>query len=134
MFYEIIYETGRNSIANYNDDDEARAAVGEHHRRAIHGELAQMSNEQMGPAERVVKVLKYNEHPADYGASQAVSIDEVRAAVDEALDKHAVGDMVSVPEVAASIRDITRPTVESGPHESNYKMSEVAELTGWENA
>lgn len=128
MFYEIIYETGNNSIASYENDEEAIRAISEHHRRAKNGEEAQASNPQMGPAERIVKVLKYDEHPATYLESQAVVATDVMAAVEEAINKYRVGDMVSVPQVAQAVREITSPVVDSEKHESNYKMEERGKL------
>lgn len=133
MFYEIIYETGNHSIANYSSDEEANRAIGEHHRRAKSGEPANSTNPQMGPAERVVKVLKYDTHPGDYTASQAVDVSELMDAVQKAVEEKKVGDMVSIPEVAAAVRDLSDPGVDSAPHESNYKQQDKGELTGWEN-
>jgi hypothetical protein len=133
VFYEIIFETGNHSVAMYNSDDEANLAIHAHHHRAINGENAQETNPQMGPAERVVKVLKYKTHPVDYGESQAFTSDEVKEAFDNSIEKNQLGDLVSIPEVAQDIRDISSPTIISGPHESNFKMQEVGELTGWDN-
>ena len=132
MFYEIIFETGNHSIAFYESDEEAVNAISTHHHRAKSGMLAQSTNPQMGPAERIKRVLKYDQHPANYGESQAVVVSDVTGAVEEAVNKHRMGDLVSVPEVAAALRSITDPTVDSSPHESNYKMQEVGELTGWD--
>ena len=135
MFYEIIYETGNHSIAMYESDDEAIRAISEHHRRAKNGEKAQATNEQMGPAERIVKVLKYDEHPADYSASGAVDSQDVTAAVEKAIADKGHGGLVSVMEVAAAVRDVSSPTVDSAPHDSNYKMKEVGNLdrSRWDN-
>jgi hypothetical protein len=133
VYYEIIFETGSHSIAYYESDEEAITAIGAHHDRALRGMAAQASNPQMGPAERIKRVLVYNEHPASFMASQAVPVSDITSAVDEALKTHSVGDLASVPQIAAAIRDITRPTVDSGPHESSYKMPENNELTGWDN-
>lgn len=129
-FYEIIYETGNYSVACYENDDEALQAISEHHRRAVSGEPAQATNSQMGPAERIVKVLKYDEHPANFLESQAVPVGDVTSAVEEAISKFKVGDLVSVPEIAGAVREMTSPLIEdSAPHESNYKMDSVDELS-----
>lgn len=128
MFYEIIYETGAHSVAEYADDAEAIDAVRSHHSRATSGERATESNEDSGPAERIVAVLKYNDHPATYGESQAFNSSDVTAIVNSAVEQLAVGDMVSVAEVAAAVKDISSPVVSSEPHESNYKMAEVGQL------
>lgn len=127
-FYEIIFETGNHSIAMYEDDDEASRALTEHHRRAKAGEAAQATNEQMGPAERVAKVLKYDQHPAEYMLTQTVSVEELETAVSEAINANKVGDLVSVPEVALAVAMATSPVAISGPHDSNYKMEESGRL------
>lgn len=134
MFYELIFETGNSSIAEYADDNEALTAIREHHTRATKGEHAQASNPGMGPAERIARVLKYNVHPVELNESQAMNVEELTALVVEAVKEKAVGDLVSVPEVASAVRDLTNPVVvDSAPHDSNYKMAEVAELdkTEW---
>jgi len=127
-YYEIIYETGNHSVAAYEDDAEAISAISEHHRRAKSGEKAQQTNPDMGPAERIAKVLKYDEHPINFNESQVATKEDITAAVDSAISEHGVGDLVSVQQVAASVRDISSPVVDSGPHESNYKMAETGEL------
>jgi hypothetical protein len=134
-FYEIIFETGNHSVAFYEDDAEAERAIGAHHARAKAGEPAMADNPQMGAAERVNKVLKYDEHPADYNLTQTATPEEVKAVVDEALTASAVGDMVSIPEIAAVVRDISNPIAsDSDRLESNYKMAETGELdpSTWE--
>lgn len=135
MFYEIIYETGNHSLASYDSDDEAMRAVSEHHRRATSGERAQESNPQMGPAERIAKVLKYKEHPATLNESQAVDAVEVKKAVNDAIERLTVGNLVSIPELESAVREITSPLVESPPHESNYKMEDNGQLdpNSWDN-
>lgn len=128
MFYEIIYETGNHSIAMYKDDDEAIGALTEHHRRAKAGENAQESHPEMGSAERIVKVLKYDKHPADYNEAQVLNVDELMGLVESVVKEKAVGDLISVPELASAVRDMSSPIVESKPHESNYKMGEKGKL------
>lgn len=127
MFYEVIYETGNHSMASYDTDDEAREALEEQHRRAQEGEKGGPTGHA---AERIVKVLKYDSHPASLNESQALPASEVIAAFNKCVSEKAVGDLVSVPEIAASLRELTSPVVESGPHESNFKAEESAELSG----
>ncbi len=128
-FYEIIYETGNYSVAAYEDDDEAIRAISNHHRRATSGELAQESNPQMGPAERVVKVLKYDEHPANFNEAQVVTTTDVTKAVSDAVESKKVGNLVSAPEIAAVVREMTSPLNDNpAPHKSKYKMQSIAEL------
>jgi O6-methylguanine-DNA--protein-cysteine methyltransferase len=132
MFYETIFETGNHSIAFYDSDEEAIRAIAEHHRRAKSGEPAQANDRAMGPAERIVKVLKYDRHPQDLTETNLASPSDVSQAVQAAIAKYSHGDLVSVNEVAAAVRDLTDPGVDSAPHDSNYKMEEVGVLTGWE--
>lgn len=124
-FYEVIYETGAHSIMFVEDENEALEALTVHHERATNGEVGGPSGHT---AERIKRVLVYDEHPGSYGESQAVPTKDVHTAFSAALDKHAVGDLVSVPQLTAELRDITNPLVESGPHESNYKAPETSEL------
>lgn len=130
MYYEIIYETGAHSVAQYDSDEEAVSAVKAQQDRAMTGQVGGPSGH---PAERIVAVLKYNRHPVELGESQAVAATDLTAQFTEIVKKASVGDMVSVPEVAAAVRNLTSPTVESGPHESNFKMESVGELdpTSW---
>ena len=124
-WYEVIYETGEHSVISAEDDDTALKGIAEQHRRATEGEPG-------GPAGiiavRVKKVLKYNEPPGSRYESQAVPTKELQKWFDDAVKANQVGDLVSVPELIASLRDQIDPLVESRPHESNFKMQEVAEL------
>lgn len=124
-YYEIIYETGTHSIAFYEDDDEANAALSAHHERALSGQVGGPTGHA---AERIVKALVYDVHPDEFNYSQTLSGEEVVGQVTAAISKIGVGGQVSVPELAAEIRNITNPMVESGPHESNFKMPESREL------
>jgi len=132
-WYEIIYETGEHSVISAEDDDTALRGIAEQHRRAASGEAG-------GPsgiiATRVKRVLKYNEPPGSRYESQAVPTKELEKWLESAIKKNAVGDLVSLPEVIASLRDEVDPLVESSPHESNFKMQEVSELDSklWEVA
>lgn len=125
MYYEVIYETGNHSIMNCESDDEALEGIRAHHLRAVNGEEGGPTGH---PAERIVKVLKYQEHPATHGESQMVPIGDLKKQLDEIMSNVGVGDLVSVPEVTAALRQTTSPLVESAPHESNYKMEETGSL------
>lgn len=146
-FYEVIYEDGTHSVMSGESDKEALDAIREAHRRAVNGLPggASLSTPHPGgndptippdrtyPATRVKRVLKYDRHPADYGAAQVVAVEEVQKRFTDALDKVKKGDMVDVPALQAEIWETTYPMLDSGPHESNYKMPEVEELSGWED-
>lgn len=122
-FYEVIYETGSHSIVSAESDEEALSGIKEHHKRAVEGRVGGPAG---NPAERVVRILKYDRHPADFGEEQTVSKEVLEKELKELLKQS--DDVVHVPEVAAALRDISNPLVESGPHDSNYKMQEAEEL------
>src|SRR6266550_4915883 len=139
-FAEIIYETGNKSVAYYDTNEEMKSALAEHHRRALGGEpgsgASQLRNDldpgetRIGTwvAERIKKVLLYDEHPTDFGADQLATDKDIKAAVDAAIEKEGIGDLVPIHAVAAAIRDISNPLVaEPGPQESQYKAPETGE-------
>jgi hypothetical protein len=140
-FVEIIFETGNSSIAYYETDKEMQNALAEHHRRAVNGEPGTgesklradlPSNEtRIGSwvAERVKKVLTYDEHPATYGEDQLATAADVQEAVAAAIDEHGMNGLVGVHAVAAAVRDMSNPLVaEPGVHDSRYKAKENAEV------
>lgn len=133
MHYEVIYEDGSHSIANYDTTDDMLRAVTEHHRRAKSGEPALPAGQSMVrsdvtdagnplvevPAVRVKRVLRYEDHPANRDGFKELT----KGKVTELLEQSK-----SVPELVAALREFDNPTVESGAHESNYKMEEVEEF------
>lgn len=125
-YYEIIYETGEHSIACYENDDEALDATGEQNRRAALGEKASSTRTDGPPATRIVRVLKYNRHPADYNVDQLLGTADVDSAMDSVADNTGI---INVPALVSKLRDEVSPLEESGPHDSNYKMKESTELT-----
>lgn len=124
-YYEIIYETGEHSIACYEDDDEALSATGEQNRRATAGEKASSTRTDGPPATRIVRVLKYDNHPADYNTMQVLNAKQVDSTVHSVADNTGI---INVPELVSRLRDKVSPLQESDPHESNYKMEESTEL------
>jgi hypothetical protein len=133
-FYELIFETGAKSVAMYEDDDECLRATQAHHLRAVNGESALASAtgddpQSDRPAERIVKVLKYDQHPGDYMESQALDAKDVAKAVTDAVKNAQVGDLVSVPEVAAAFRELTSPVVaDAGRQDSMFKLPELGDV------
>jgi hypothetical protein len=143
-YYEVIYETGNSSIISADSDEEALAGLKEHHRRAMSGETGRgestarsdLSPGEQGfnpavmdyPAERISRVLKYDDHPATFGEDQTVSKDEFNTALKNYLKD--TGDVINVMEVAAFIRDMTNSQKAEleGVHDSRYKMAETEEL------
>jgi hypothetical protein len=127
LIYEVIYETGNHSLASYENDEEALRALNEHQDRAKNGQPA-MEGTQV-PAERIVRVLVYDHHPADYNPNQQVPLTDLTAT----LDSLAEDGLVSVPEAAAAVRSTSSPFVaQEGPHDSSYAMESARELE-WSN-
>ena len=128
-FYEVVFETGSNSVAFYETDEEALAANQVQHDRARNG----MPGGPTGhPAERVVDILKYDKHPADFGADQAFSADVALKTTQELIKEYTDDNgVVSKTELAAAIlrtSDAVRQLDERKPGESIYKMKEKASL------
>jgi hypothetical protein len=126
-FYEVIYETGDYSVAQYDDDEEAVRALSAHHTRAVKGEKFQTRSPQdtpAGPATRIKRVLKYDDHPNEFNPAGLINAEVANKVVANV----GLGDQVSVHEATAALRDELSPTVDSEPHESNFKMQEVSEL------
>ena len=122
MFYEIIYENGDVSVANYDTDEEALAAVTEQHTRAKEGKK---NGPQDGPASRVTKVLVYANHPGDY-AGGGMAADEVQASIKDLLKNI---DVVNVQELATAVSALNHPMQDAaGPHDSRFKQEEDREL------
>lgn len=123
-FYETIFETGSRAVAEYKNDKEATDAITAHHEKAVTGQPGGPTGH---PAERVVKVLKYKEHPATLNENMTMSKDVLKKEVDTILKD--CGEVINVLELAAKIRDIVNPHVnEMGVHESQYKMEAEKEL------
>ena len=76
MYYELIYENGEVSVANYDTDDAALAAIEEQHNRAKTGGK---NGPQGGPASRIARVFVYATHPGDYGTEGGLATDEVKS-------------------------------------------------------
>ena len=122
--YEIIWESGEHSLANYEDDDEMTRAVIAQHDRAKNGELGGPAG---GPASRAAKVFKYKSDPAEI--SDSLSADEVKAQLSEAVDTLADENGVTyLPDLVGIVANIRSATVQSGPHDSNYKMDSDKEF------
>jgi thiamine pyrophosphate-dependent acetolactate synthase large subunit-like protein len=138
-FYEVIYETGNHSIASYENDDEATQALTAHNDRAKSGQPGTPESTarpdvpdqstQTWPAERIARVLVYNDHPATYNEAQVVTTQAVEEAVRASTDTET--NTVNAMQAAASIREATSPFVpQEGPHDSSYAMEADHELNG----
>ena len=128
MYAEVIYETGAKSVAQYDSEEEAKTALEAHHNRALSGEAG---GPYQGPAERIKRVLIYDQHPASLNEGGLISSDDAKAKVNELIDAMAMGGEVSVMELAAQVRELSNPhaAIES-PFDSQYKMQEKGELEG----
>lgn len=120
-FYEVIYETGADSIAFYESDAEALEAVQLHHERAVNG---QPGGPAGFPAERVVKLLRYDAHPADLPLE--VSDDVAKKVVADAIKEQ--GGTVNLNELSSAVLPRARKTSPE-PHESKYVMAEAEEVS-----
>jgi hypothetical protein len=127
-FYEIVYETGNVSVAEYADDAEALAAAGAQDQRAREGGAA---GPQGGPAERVAKLYKYDQHPNEYNPDQTASAEVVEKEISELIkatkDKNGV---VNIDQLALEVRGLSHPmTSKEHAHDSQFKMKEKGVLT-----
>jgi hypothetical protein len=122
-FYELITEPGNNSIMECENDEEALQAAQNHHLRAVNGVEGGPTGH---PSERVVKLLKYEVHPADMVINQA---DQVKAELDATLKELEDGGTINVDELGAAVREIGNPLVgDKGRQESAYKMQEEKDI------
>ena len=126
-FYEVTYETGRVSVACYENDEEAQSALGEQHRRAMNGEPGGPIG---GPAERIARVRVYKEHPNEFNPAQKMSADvlesELKSLVKAMSDDNGV---VDVSRLAVEVRGLSHPMqVADEPFGSVFRMKEDREL------
>lgn len=122
-YAEVIYETGDKSVVSYETEDQLISAVTEQHRRAKAGEDA---GPQTGrPAERVSRVLLYDEHPAD-AYTNTISATDL-ASLASGLS---VGGEVSQNELVSALSAAASPIteIETDRHASLFKAKETSEL------
>jgi hypothetical protein len=131
LFYELIYETGRSSVIEVASKEEALNAMGEHHRRARMGESSLKTAENAPPAERIVKALEYDRHPNEWNPSDTLSVDELNSALPDLVNSLAdENGVVPVGALAVEVRALTDPmATDKGPHDSQYRMESVGEIT-----
>lgn len=116
---EVIYETGAHSVVSIDNMDEFKAGLREHHRRAMAGEPGQADVAR--PAERIKKVILYNDHPSGNDPHN------------DSVDGNAVATLASgmtqpdgklpAHQLIQALRDEMSPVypVSQGVHESMYK-------------
>jgi len=141
-YYEIIYEPGTISVAQYESDEEALSALKAHNERAKTGmpatpqstartDLAPGDVATVGtwPAERIKRVLVYDQHPGDYAIGDLVDAEALKASVTEAIDASGMQGSVHAPTVALAVVDAANPLKDrESVHDSQYKMQEGREL------
>lgn len=130
MYAEIVYETGRMSVAQYDSEDEAKSAIAAHHARAVRGETGGPVGQ---PAERIRSVYLYDQHPDAYNEAQTASADvvakEVEGLIKKMKDENGV---VQIDALSLAVRDISHPmkqgTERADSFDSFYKMKESRQL------
>lgn len=144
-YAEIIFETGAKSVLSYENEDEVRRFIAEHHRRAINGEpgapqdqterpdlshadfaiMPSIDRMKERPAERISKVYLYDKHPADLH-NPRVSADVVKKLVDGMSDDSGTLDH---EQLTRALRDEASPVdVLAGRLDSLYKGDATGEL------
>ncbi len=129
-FYEIVFETGRSSVACYEDDAEAKSALSEHQRRAMSGEVGGPIG---APAERVAAVYIYDEHPNEFNPAQTMSAEVLTKELTNLVK--AMGDdnnVVQVDQLVTEVRGLTHPMQDIDPKQpfaSRFKMKEDKKLS-----
>lgn len=128
MFVEVVYETGRSSVMEVANEDEAMAAMAEQHRRAKVGELAGPAG---GPAERVAQAFVYDEHPDNYNKGDSLTSDELKKILPKLVEGLADDNgVVAVGGLASEVRGLSHPMKRhSEVHESNFLMEEKSKIT-----
>lgn len=130
-FYETVYETGRMSVAEYEDDAEAQSAIGVHHGRAVRGEPGGPVG---APAERIAAVYVYDKHPDAFNEAQTASADVVQKEVEGLLKKMKdENGVVALDRLALAVRDLSYPMVYRDERAQDafgsfYKMKENRKL------
>lgn len=123
-FYEIITEPGSSMIANYENDEEAIGAIKAQHQKAISGNVGGPTGH---PAERIVKVLKYDVHPGDYGAEGLVPSDQVTPL----MEAHTQNGLLNVDSFASALKNQVSPLINdqnASRHDSRFVMPESESL------
>lgn len=145
-YAEIIFETGAKSVISYEDEDELKNFLTEHHRRAVQGlpgasqdqeERSDIDYSQPGnvhpdrakqrPAERIFNVLEYGDtHPADLHPV-GVDVKTVKELIEGMADEDG---RIDDQQLIRALRDEVSPVypVSQGHRESIYKADAENEL------
>lgn len=145
-YAEVIFEPGSHSIVSYEDEQELKDFVLEHHRRAVNGEpgapqdqvlradlspadfavMPSIDRMKDRPAERIKRVYLYDKHPVDIHPTRA-NASSVNSLVSGMADENGTIDH---EQLIRALRDEVSPVypVDQGRHESIYKASASGEL------
>lgn len=124
-YYEISFEPGTTAVAFYEDDEEMKRALGEHHRRAKNGEPGGPIGQ---PAERVAAVREYDVHPNEFNPSNTMSAEVAKKEVTAMIDAAGKSNegVIPIDQLAIKVRELTHPMVDAKEHahDSMFKMEE----------
>ena len=122
-FYEVIFEAGDHSVVQADSEEEILGAVKEQHQRAKSGLPGGPAGHR---ADRIVKVLEYDEHPGDDKHVTDLDEKQTKARLAEVMAEVDMSDPRSLELVKEKL---VPPVVLDTPvHESNYAYAEQREL------
>lgn len=145
-YAEVIFEPGSKSVLSYEKESELKDFVQNHHARAVNGEPGASQDQterndidpsdfnvfpsvdrmKERPAERIVRVLFYDKHPADLHDSR-VPISNIGQLVEGMANDEGTIDH---EQLIRALRDEASPVypLDQGRHESLYKAEATGEL------
>ena len=121
-YYEMIFEVGTHSILNASTDEEVINAAKEQHQRAKSG----LPNGPAGDrADRVVRILKYDNDPGDIPQAQPAK--DVKARLADLVAEHTdANGNVNLTALSTLVEE--RAVLDTPVHESNYAAPSTGEL------
>jgi hypothetical protein len=128
-YFEVIYETGAHAVV-HGTEEEVLGGLTEHHRRATEGELGGPAGQ---PAERVKRVLVYDEHPGSYREDYIHPADDINGYVKDAIEEIASPNgEVHLPTLIEHLwmagSPLYRKVEQDGRLNSQFRATETAEL------
>lgn len=128
-FYEVIYETGAHAVL-YGVESDVLEGLAEQHRRAKEGEDGGPAGH---PAERVKRVLVYDEHPGSYREDYIHPGDEIKKYVEDAIEEIAAPNgEVHLPTLIEHLwmagSPVYRVVEMTGKHGSQFRAQETGEV------
>lgn len=147
-YAEIVFEPGSSSVLSYENDDELKAFLTEHRRRAITGEpgapqdqvertdlteadfahMPSMDRIKSRPAERISKVYLYDKHPADLHDPR-LPVNDVHVITEKMVDvTNGRIDHNELTQVLQQEASAVRSGPKESAHDSFYKATPAGEL------